>query len=110
MVDRAVSGDLQNRGRFYNVGGLGYFIEAGREDSPVKISQSDPVCQNLLEGFGLHAGRTAKDGVGKFLGVRSFMDGAHFSQHITFHFDPNTITATHPEALFTLLKLSKSPV
>jgi hypothetical protein len=110
MVDRAVYGDLQNRGRFYNVGGLGYFIEAGREDSPIKISQTDPVCQNLLEGFGLHAGRTAKDGVGKFLGVRSFMDGEHVSQHISFHFDPKTRTAYYAEGLGTLLKVTKDGV
>jgi hypothetical protein len=110
MVDRAVYGDLQNRGRFYNVGGLGYFIETGREDKPVKISQTDPVCQNLLEGFGLHAGRTAKDGVGKFLGVRSFIDGEHVSQHISFHFDLKTRTAYYAEGLGTLLKVTKDGI
>lgn len=107
LVDRLVYDDLKANGRFYNVGGLGYFIQSGQESKPIKISPTSPEFQNVLEKYGLHAGRAAKDTVGKFIGVRSFMDGEHVSQHISFHYNPETQTAYYAEALGTLLKVTR---
>jgi hypothetical protein len=110
IVDKLIYDDLKAKGKFFNVGGLGYLILTGREAEPIQISRDGAECQDLLEKYNLHAGREATKLVGKFLGVRSYIDGDHVARHISFHYDSEANTAYYAEQLGWLLKVTKDGI
>ncbi len=109
-ADTLIYADLLTKGKFFNVGGLGYLLDNKKKDSPVKISPGSAECLDLLQRYNLHAGRDATNAVGKFLGVRSYMDGQRTDLHISFHYDPARNTAYYAEASGRLLKVTKDGV
>jgi hypothetical protein len=109
-ADVVIYNHLKTIGKFFNVGGLGYFVETGKEDKPIKISKDDAGCSGLLERYNLNAGRAARDTVGKYLGGHSFTDGEHVKIHMSFHYDPKTMTAYYAEQRGTILKVTKDAV
>jgi hypothetical protein len=114
MADRVVYEDLQKRGKFYSAtNGLGYLVLSGLESNPIAISSEDDNFLNVLEKYGLHAGRKQTHPLGHFLGVRAGIDGEPVEISMSFRYNPDanpTPAAYYAEQPGVLLKVTKDGV